>query len=139
MPDVLQEFMRDVRGAYESGGRIAAHHLEFDASVIKHELERCGFDDLRDRWVAMVKRGICTMDPPTCKWVMFSYGKHMKDDDAPTPLIGLAEMAAIIAPERLDLIKNHHQALADAEMCRLLYLGYLELAKKAGCVIEKEA
>ena len=62
----------------------------------------------------------------------------MKDDDAPDSLVGLAEMVKVIAPQGLDLVKNHHQALADAQMCRLLYLGYLELARKAGCVIQEE-
>ena len=78
------------------------------------------------------------MDPPTCKWVMFSYGEQMKDDDAPNSLVGLKEMVQVIAPHRLDLLNKHHEALADAQMCRLLYLGYLDLARKAGCIIEEE-
>ena len=138
LPDILQEFMQDVRTAYESGGRIAAHHLDFDASVIKKELERCGFTDLRDRWVTMVKQGFCTMDPPTCKWVMFSHGEQMKDDNEAMPLVSLVDMVKVIAPHRLDLINNNHEALADAQMARLLYIGYIDLARKAKCFTEEE-
>jgi len=138
LPDVLREFMRDVAEAYESGGRIVAHHIEFDAAVIKHELDRCGFDDLCKRWGAMVEQGVCTMDPFICKWVQYSYGKQMKKNDSHMALTGLVEMFGIFAPHRQDLIKKHHQALADAEMCRLLYLYYLDLAQKAGCIIEED-
>ena len=38
LKDVLNEFMKDVMAAYNEGGIIVAHQIEFDGGVIYQEL-----------------------------------------------------------------------------------------------------
>ena len=62
--DVLQEMLRDVLGAARRGGRVCAHHLEFDATVIANEMRRLGgFEAELVEWDAFVSAGLCTMNP----------------------------------------------------------------------------
>ena len=55
LSDVLNEFVEDVMTAYDEGGTVVAHQIEFDAGVTYEELGRCGFTDLQTKWMTMVR------------------------------------------------------------------------------------
>ena len=60
--DALQVMMHDILECCAKGGRIVAHHLDFDAGIISQELQRAGLMNYKDAFEREVRRGICTMD-----------------------------------------------------------------------------
>ena len=67
--DALQLMFNDVLDACARGGRLVAHHLEFDAGIIAEELSRVGLHHLKPSWLKIVRGGLCTMDPDIACWV----------------------------------------------------------------------
>ena len=47
LQEVLIEFMQDMSDARALGGRLVAHHLEFDAGIVMEELARAGLTHLQ--------------------------------------------------------------------------------------------
>ena len=39
------------------------HHLTFDAGILFNEMGRCGMTDTAEKFVKIVRAGLCTMDP----------------------------------------------------------------------------
>ncbi len=127
--EVLSEFMEDVGDARERGGRVASHQLEFDAGIILYELERCGLHELKCRWAAIARKGTCTMDPVIGRWLRICFGEdcgHVMTKNC----IPLATLVEKLVDGGKDLLKNHHNAGADAEMHRLLYISLIDLATR---------
>jgi len=72
LKDVISEFMMDVMKAYQDGGIVVAHQIEFDAGVIFEELGRCGFTYLQKESTTIAKNGFCTMSPVVGRWLLQS-------------------------------------------------------------------
>ena len=117
---VLKELLADVRACcVTSKGRLAAHHLAFDAGIVAHELIRCGLGELYEEWASFARQGICTMDPDlVCivrKWMGLK-GEH--GDPIPwSQSISLKDIVLLVTPEYQYLLQEQHHANADAEMC----------------------
>ena len=113
LKQVLAEFFSEAVGVDNAGGRVVAHNLPFDAQLIENEMRRTGMLEEADAWAAIVKRGLCTMDPRTTHWVRNMAGL----DGVPMMVrMGLKDLSAILLPNQLALRKQHHDAGSDAEM-----------------------
>lgn len=130
LTEVLRDFMEDIISAFKRGGRVVAHHLEFDAGIIKNELARCGLHDFADQWASMVRRGTCTMDPEIGRWARTCFGKEAGPETS-KPIVGLKQMMHWFVPGGGPLVAKHHDAGADAQMHRLLYIALLDFVKQA--------
>ena len=107
-----------------------SHHLEFDAGIIMHELERCGLQELTRRWTTIVQNGFCTMDPTIGRWLRVCFGQDCGTERTKN-VFGLSELVEKLVEGGVDMLKKHHDAGADAQMHRLLYINMLDLAKRA--------
>ena len=130
LPDVLREFMDDVREAFRKGGRVVAHHIEFDYRIIYEELGRSGLSELQQEWKSIAGKGCCTMDPIVGRWLRQCMGKDVGPETA-THTVPLDEMFGGLHPENTTLLKKRHDAGADAEMAWLVYAALL-LRARAG-------
>ena len=125
--------MRDIINAFDRGGRIVAHHLEFDSAYISKELERCNLKDLRKKWLSMVtlQKGFCTMDPTIGRWVAQCINEEPRGENAKQTM-PLRKLMEKFRPDQHDLLEKHHQANADAQMHRLVFIALANHARKAG-------
>ena len=122
LEDVLHQMLDQACKCCDEGGRVASHHLGFDAIIICNELQRAGLGHLQEKWVNMVRGGICTMDPDIACWVRSAAGLR---DDGGNEIswripIGLKDMLSILAPQHRNLFAGHHSADVDATMCWLI-------------------
>ena len=67
--EVLAEFLHAVATIGSKGGRICAHHLEFDAVIVDMELQRAGFGEKCGMWANLVEEGFCSMNRHAAHWV----------------------------------------------------------------------
>ena len=133
---VLQEFLADVLDITARGGRVVAHHLEFDAGIILRELRRSRLDDLAQAWENIARRkGFCTMCPDIGRCILVACGEAIAHDTAKHNL-GLLDSVRCLAPEVAanveeppkdggDLPEGQrqlHDAGVDADLCRSLFL-----------------
>ena len=129
--DALEQMLDQACKCCDGGGRVASHHLGFDAIIVFHELQRAGLGHLQDKWASLVRKGICTMDPDIACWVRGAAG--LRDDGGNgiswSIPIGLKDMLSIVAPQHKNLFAGHHSADVDATMCWLICR---ELVKAAG-------
>ena len=124
LEDVLREFMADVTHACESGGRVVAHQLEFDAGVIYEELGRCGLDALRDEWACIARKGYCTMNHVVGRWLLECSGSEVGPPMVHHTL-RLDVMLRLLLPQHSAMLAEWHDARADAQMTRLIYVAML--------------
>lgn len=130
---VLEEFMADMIDIDEQGGRVVAHHLEFDACIIKNELGRAGLRDLQKRWCAIARKGVCTMDPNIGRWIRACAGKDFGSADS-MPVMSLQCAIDWVLPKSAlirDLTAKLHTAGADAQLHRLLYVALMSRVAEA--------
>ena len=127
---VLKELFEDISAPHLREARLVAHHLEFDAGIIRSELNRCSLEEFQDQWASMVRKGICTMDPFIGRWVRTCIGKDPGPESAMNTM-GLKELVKLLVPHSEYLLAKHHAAGADAQMHRLLYIAFLGLMAKA--------
>jgi hypothetical protein len=67
--DALNEFMQDFKRIRAGRGRVCAHNIEFDATIIACEMSRAGLnDDDIAEFRCAVHGGFCTMNPILTKW-----------------------------------------------------------------------
>ena len=111
--EVLREMFSDIKGAHAEGGRLCAHHLEFDAGMLAAAMSSIGFTDMLAQWEAIVRDGICTMDPNIASWVRSTMGGGYIPKYVP---IKLVDAIKAMAPEHADLIQDHHNAATDCHM-----------------------
>ena len=134
LPDVLREFMEDVLEWCDRGGRVVAHHLEFDAGIILNELARCGLHELHDAWKRVAHKGFCTMDYEVGRWVYGCMGQEVGEETA-KHIIGLASIVPLLkdplSDEHIKMLKQQHQADVDAQLTWLVYAALLTRAKLA--------
>ena len=75
---VLAEFLADVKSVADKGMKLAAHHFEFDATIVLEELGRC-MPSMQNAWRNIAKKhGYCTMNPEVGRWLMESCGGQVK-------------------------------------------------------------
>ena len=119
MRKVLLELMEAARDCDSRGGKVAGHHLAFDAGIIAEELNRAGLGYLIEEWSSIVKKGLCTMDPDTACAVRGREG--VKDCNGKSISwnvpVGLKDMVSFMAPDHAQLREAHHDAGTDAVMC----------------------
>jgi hypothetical protein len=67
--EALNEFMQDFKRIRAARGRVCAHNIEFDATIITCEMSRAGLnvDDIAEFRCAL-HCGFCTFDPTLTKW-----------------------------------------------------------------------
>jgi DNA polymerase III epsilon subunit-like protein len=121
LTEVLQEFMCDVKGAYASGGRLVAHQIEFDYRVIYEELGRSRLTTLQEEWKSMGRQGYCTMNPIAGRWLLESAGQEVGPPTAKHTL-RLGTMLRLLLPDDTGILQKKHDAGADAQMTRLVYI-----------------
>ena len=69
LTDIMSEFIQELISLKEKGAKLVIHHLEYDATIISHELDRAGLSWAQDDWTSIAKAGVCTMDPGIGKWL----------------------------------------------------------------------
>ena len=125
LASALKEFMKDVVDAFSRGGRIVSHHLQFDAEIISHELQRAGLQSLRDTWETIAAQGFCTMQPEVSKWAVDSYGAPWKNQ-----VITLGTLAKYILPKDHKVLSlNQHRAGPDSLITYVAYCMMLKAVK----------
>ena len=129
LPDVLEEFMADVMAARADGGRLCAHHLEFDAGIILRELRRCGLVGLAAAWAAIATDGFCTMNVDLCDWALPLLARERQGSELGKRFLQLGTVAAALQiPDCIELLEQHHEAGADAMAAAQIYAAVLQYA-----------
>ena len=134
--EILSELMSDVKDVRARGGRIVAHHLEFDAGILDKELSRCGMEEARRDWGRAVRAGCCTMSPNIGRWLRTCFGEEAGPPSKQN-VLKLRALATWFVPNSAKLSQQHHTAGADAELCARLYLEICKLAQS--CAIPEVA
>jgi len=122
LKDVLNDFMDDLRYVVDiQKGKLVCHHIEFDSGIIANELVRCQMMDALDQFRAIVRSGLCTMDPSVTRWLMRCHGE---DTGSSTTMnvLSLKKMVQLLLPEEQKLLEKHHSADTDSLM--VLKLAY---------------
>ena len=117
LEDALQEFFKDVADAVDRGYRLCAHHMGFDAGIVLREFGRAGLQEYIPQWVAMVRKGLCTMDPSIGHWVRQQIGLCDMPRNLPMRLM---DALKYMLPCHTDMLFKHHHAGNDAHMHLLL-------------------
>ena len=123
--EVLTEFMRDVSNVHALGGRLVAHHLEFDAGIVMEELARAGLSHLQQSWQEFARGGVCTMDPEIAHWTR----EMLSMEQVPwKSALKLEVMCSKLLPDCEGLLSKKHSAGADAQLVTMLFH---ELSRRA--------
>ena len=93
----------DIKDAHAKGGRVCAHHLEFDGGMLAAAMSSMGFTDMLVEWKAIVRDGICTMDPSIASWVRSKMGGEYIPKYIP---IKLVDAIKAMAPGHANLVQN---------------------------------
>jgi len=117
--DALCELMSDLRAVVEKSGRVCAHNLEFDATILSEEMSRAGLDaQYLSDFDAVIRDGFCTFDPTLTRWcceeflrATFRYAE--KDVNMMAP-VGLKEMVRVLDVQTQKQCLPAHDAGADA-------------------------
>ena len=129
LDQVLMELMEDAETAHNRGARLCAHHLEFDAGIILHELQNCLGGQAASAWTRIAMGGYCTMNADLGGWALPRLSKDVQKVAVGKRFLPLANMAAALKiPQYDDLLSRHHDASADAEVAFLIYAAALSLA-----------
>ncbi len=66
---ILNEFLAEVLEATWDGGRLLAHDLALQASIVERELRRCDMTALRHHWGSLARHGLCLKDEEIGRWL----------------------------------------------------------------------
>ena len=114
LKDVLVEFMSDAQKVIEThGGKLIAHHLEFDAGIIANEMISCGMSKSLELFEIFTRTGACTMDPAIGRWVLQCIGKDFGPSTRMNTL-SLKTLVKHLIPEDQKLLENLHSAGTDS-------------------------
>jgi hypothetical protein len=116
---VLEEFLKDVEHLVGAGGRLCAHHFEFDAAIIDTELGRCGVDaEQRRIWQQAVRSGMCTMNPLLTGWCCEPYRRALDNGEYLNRHMAcpLAALAWTLVPPCAELRAKEHDAGNDSHV-----------------------
>ena len=126
LAQALMEFFQVVEAAYKDGGRLCAHHIEFDAGIILSELRTCGLDEQAAKWQRMARQGFCTMNSTLGRWVLTQAGEQVQENETARHFLGLAKISRMLqVPECEVLLAQHHDAGTDAKLTSLVYASLL--------------
>ena len=138
LKSVLDSFMRVLEHAYQRGGRVVIHHLEFDAGIIDKELETAGLHHWRPQWHAMAQAGFCTMDPVIGKWIQTCCGREFDVHENSLAVMSLEKTIHLLSPilpasEALSSFRANrlHTAEADAQLHCVVYIALREMSTNA--------
>ena len=118
-PLETREFLHDVIEIVGRDGRLCAHQIEFDASVIALEMERVGFGSKAEMWSQAAAAGFCTLNPTVSKWsceLFFDYRHGTKCILGRSSPVALIDMVLAIIPHEFPKITSHHDAGTDAAL-----------------------
>ena len=118
LQEVLIEFMRDVSETRSLGGRLVAHHLEFDAGIVMEELARAGLNHLQYSWRKFAQGGVCTMDPDIAHWTRDMCSMEQLPWKS---ALKLDVMCSKLLPECKGLMSKRHSAGTDAQLVTMLF------------------
>ena len=147
LKSALQEFLFDAMNVHIRGGRAVSHHIEHDATIVAHELERAQMQDMAKTWTTIARAGVCTMDPYIGKWV-YTCTKPIGQpgtgcDQAGCPrtrdqpkvsskmTLPLKDMVDWLVPGNSEVKARAHSADADAVMHCLVYYELTRLVAMA--------
>lgn len=129
----LRDLCACAKQMHNDGGRICAHHLDFDARLLAREMGRLELVDLAADWEQIARAGLCTMDPDIGHWIR----KQMGLGEIPRAIpIRLADAVRAMVPHHAALLANHHDAGTDSRMhwelaCELMTRAGMRDAKEA--------
>ncbi len=114
----LADLLADIFEVDRRGGRLCAHQLEFDAGVVKLEMQRAGLGHMVDAFVRIATAGFCTMSPCVTRWACDDLVEQTRHHDwlGASRAIGLKDMVRALLPDSRALLEQHHNAAADARM-----------------------
>jgi hypothetical protein len=129
---VLAEFLAVARAVCSRGGRLVAHHLEFDACIIATEMRRAGMAaEAVQEWDALVRsRGFCTMCPELGRWLCQRFGRDAGGSTVMNTL-QLREVVRWLIPPAERSEPRFHTALFDARMHGVVFRELLNRARAA--------
>ena len=91
------------------GGKLVAHHMEFDAGIIAKEMISHAMWNLLEKFELFARNGVCTMDPAIGRWVRQSVGED--DGSSKTQnVLALRKLVEYLVPEDRKLLDHHHSA-----------------------------
>jgi DNA polymerase III epsilon subunit-like protein len=129
LAEALRALMLNVQEVCRRGGRLVAHHLEFDAGIISREMRRAGLDTAEE-WSRLVRtHGFCTMCPFLGRWLSQCFGRDAGAETAMNTL-KLQQLVKWLVPPEKRVSVRFHTAGADAHMTVEVYLAVLVLG---GC------
>ena len=117
--DALAEFLIDLKHVIADKGRICAHNLEFDATIVHEAMVTAVMheDDIHTFDIA-AHYGFCTFDPCLTHWCCKEYlqsSKKFKDDYKLSEVpVGLAEIVRVLDQEVQDSLYPKHNAGVDS-------------------------
>ena len=92
---------------------------------------RAGMIEEHKEFREAARKGFCTMEPNVDKWVRICFGKDTSEKNLVENIMGVKELVQMLMPDRAgNLLKKHHNALADAEMHLAFFAGLCQLAEK---------
>ena len=130
LAQVLTEFLDDMLAARRAGGRVVAHHLEFDAGIISKEIDNAGLGARKSEWEAFVRTGFCTMDPAVGTWLRECAGTAVSPD-AHRNIMKLPAMVTALRPYRSWPRWVQHRAGDDAHIHFAVVGALVELLRRA--------
>lgn len=130
LAQVLTEFLDDMLAARQAGGRVVAHHLEFDAGIISNEIDNAGLASRKTEWETFVRAGFCTMDPAVSTWVRQCAGTAVAPE-AHQNILKLPAMVAALRPYGSWPHWVQHVAGDDAHIHFAVYGALVELVRRA--------
>eukprot|EP00973_Karenia_brevis_P091435 12407422-Karenia_brevis.AAC.1 len=130
LEDTLRAFMADVQEVCRCGGRVVAHHLEFDAGIILNELNRCGLHDLHAAWLQFAQQGFCTMDFEVGRWVLACRNQETGPESV-KHCLALKTIVRHVIQEHNEMFRQHSDACVGAQCTRLVYATILQWAESA--------
>jgi hypothetical protein len=130
LAEVLAEFLDDMLAARQAGGRVVAHHLEFDAGIISKEIDNAGMGARKQEWDTFVRTGFCTMDPALSIWLRECAGTAVSPD-ANKNIMKLPAVVAALRPYRSWPQWVQHVAGDDAHIHFAIYGALVELMHRA--------
>ena len=125
LQEALDEFISDLRLVVKNGGRVCAHNLEFDATIVLEEMSRVKMDE-QDLVIfeSAIYNGFCTMNPTLTRWCCEEYLRNTSkygylevDKDVPVPL---RELVRVLDVDTQKLCLPAHDAEADARAVWLI-------------------
>ena len=125
LKEALAEVVADANRVVSKFGRLCAHNLEFDATIVEEEMSRSNFDaDARANFFHAIQGGMCTMDPYLTKWCCEDHlrATDLYGDERDTLMhpVGLGNLVRVLDPDLQETCKPAHDAGADSRAAWLV-------------------